>query len=133
MVHLDGVKHRIQAGVREWSLKDNWRRGGACRDRKRLNAKNADDAQMTVSLFVRRDVALIPGKSKRRFRNLDDEEIVIGIRSKPLNRYLHRLNGSVLKDSNRAACTRQARFGSCGDDHFETRRAVILIGGRQQR
>src|SRR5579872_6219100 len=133
MVHLNGIERRIQTGIREWSIEDNRRRLAALRERKRLHAENADDAQMTVSIFVRRDIALIPGDAKRSLRNLEDKEIVIGVRSEPPHRHFHRLHASVLKDSNRAACIRQARFGARGDGHLKTLRLFILVGGRQQR
>ena len=80
MVHLYWVERGVQAGIWEWSIVEDNRRGRATKcDREGLDTEPADKTLMSAAVSVRLDVALIPRHTKRGLRNLDDKEIKLRV------------------------------------------------------
>src|SRR5262245_65525883 len=79
MIHLDWVSRRIQTCVGEWSVENNRCRSTPGRHNKGLYAETADKSAMAIAMPVGFDIALVPGHSKRRLWNLDDEKVEVGL------------------------------------------------------
>jgi len=113
MVHLYWVERGVQAGIWEWSIVEDNRRGRAtgC-DREGLDTEPTDKTLMSAAVSVRLDVALIPRHTKRGLRNLDDKEIKLRVGGQTLHNYVHDLDRPSGRYRNAAGGVWQACFGS---------------------
>ena len=83
MVKLDRIKRGIERSVRKRSVEHDWSRSRTLRHDKGFYAETTDEPFMADAVFVGLDIALVPGKAKRRLRYLDDEEIKVSVGREP--------------------------------------------------
>src|SRR5215813_11271865 len=112
---MEGVNRRslrILVGVWEWWLIVHDRRR---RDVRRydecLNIEAADELPVAFPVLVGLDVALIPREAKGCIRDLDDEEVELGIWRQPADVDVHLLDWAQGFDSHTRACVGQT--GGC--------------------
>jgi hypothetical protein len=65
---------------------------GRLRDDERLGAEDALEALVPFAVVVRLDVALVPGETERRRRQLEHEEVELGVRRQPRDVDVHPLD-----------------------------------------
>src|SRR6516165_11400824 len=92
---MDRAGGRVRAGIREgWFIEHHGSRTGAGRYDKRLHAKASDEVGNTLASAVCFEVSLIPRKTKRRVRQLDDEDIEISVVWQAARLYMHYLGNA---------------------------------------
>src|SRR6266849_5704494 len=119
MIHLDWISWRIQACVRERSAKNNRRRSGPGCDNEGLYAETADKSGMAISMPVRFNIALVPGHSKRRLWDLNDEKVEISLRRQAGNSDMHDLDRAFGVDCHACAGLWKASARAGRYDHRE--------------
>src|SRR5215470_10873012 len=80
MVHLDWVEGWVQRGIWEWAAEDDGCRCRTRSDAECLDTETPSKVLDSIASVVALEIALIPRYSKWCLRDLDHEDVKIGIR-----------------------------------------------------
>src|SRR5215470_710232 len=125
MIHLDRVERRVQRGIWEWTAEDD---GCRCRIRgnaERLDTETPSKVLDSVATMIALEIALIPRHSKWCLRDLDHEDIKIGIRwqTRCENSHVFGIASAVRFDRYFRMGVRHTNFGTRRHHHIK----IVLV------